>query len=64
MLPPGLHIAAMERRESACENEEEYAQKFGRVVDLRRVKHRKRLVLLGGLILVAIPILLVLLRAV
>jgi hypothetical protein len=64
MLPPGLHIAAMDKRDSACENEEEYAQKFGRVVQLQRVKPRKHLVLLGGLLLVAIPVILMLLRAV
>jgi hypothetical protein len=60
---PGLHIAAMDKRESARENEEEYAQKYGRVVQLHRVKHPKRLVFLGGLVLIAIPILLMLLHA-
>jgi hypothetical protein len=57
ILPPGLQIASIDNRESACENEEEYAQKYGQVVNLRRTMHSKWLV---SLIVVAVVILLVL----
>lgn len=57
ILTPGLQIAAMDRRESACKNEEEYAQKYGRVVHLRPIMHSKWL---GSLIVVAIITLLML----
>lgn len=50
ILPPSL-IVAMNHHESACENEEEYGQKYGRVM------YRKWL---GSLIMVALVILLVL----
>jgi hypothetical protein len=32
ILPTSLQIAAMDSHQSACENEEEYAQKYGRAV--------------------------------
>lgn len=63
-LPPSLQIAAASRRESACANEEEYAQKHGRVVQLPRTKRARKLVFLGSLVLIAVPILLILLRTV
>lgn len=50
MLPPGLQIAASDRREAACENEEEYAQKYGRVVDHRRIIRRGRMIAIALLI--------------
>lgn len=57
MQTPSLQIAAMNRHESACENEEEYAQKYGRVVHIGPTMFSKWV---GSLIVVAVVILLIL----
>lgn len=56
MLPPGLQIAASDRRESACDNEEEYAQKYGRVVDRRQIMRQAGWKLRGRMIAIALLI--------
>jgi hypothetical protein len=52
-------MAAMDRRDSAPENEEEYAQRFGRVLHLAGGAAPRPLLLLGIPVLVAAIILIV-----
>jgi hypothetical protein len=58
-LSTSLQIAAADIHKSACENEEEYAQKYGRVVHLSDSGHSKLLVLVSPLALSIYAILLV-----
>jgi hypothetical protein len=55
MLPPGLQVAASDSRKTVCENEEEYAQKYGRVLDRQRIrKHNRLRGLMGATVVIAI----------
>lgn len=59
MLPPGVQLAASDRREVAYDNDEEFAQKYGRMVRINRLEKPKRLALVR-IPLLSIVILLVL----
>jgi hypothetical protein len=58
ILSPGLQIAAMDSHKSACENEEEYAQKYGRVAHLSASGRSKWLVLTVVPVLIIFAVLL------
>jgi hypothetical protein len=59
MLPPGVQLAASDRREVTYDNDEEFAQKDGRLVRINRLEKPERLALVG-IPLLSIVILLVL----
>jgi hypothetical protein len=56
ILPPGLQVAASDSRKTFCENEEEYAQKYGRVVDRRQIMRQAGWKLRGRMIAIALLI--------
>lgn len=58
ILPTSLQIAMTDSRRSACENEEEYAQKYGRIAHLPTAGRSRRLVLTGVPVLIIFAVLL------
>jgi hypothetical protein len=53
MLPPGVQLAATDRRSVPYDNEEDLAQKYGRLI---RPENRRRLALVGTPLLVIVAL--------
>ena len=60
MLPPGAQLAAMDHGKASYDNEEDFAQRHGRLVDLAKPGNPKRLALLGTPAIVTVIVLLLL----